>query len=153
MIVYNKGNLLVHSTDKIIVHGVNCLGVMGAGVALSLKLKYPELEPNYKAYCKTWEGDSPNLLGEVFPFLANDGILILNMFTQAKVSSHGDKMVSYDALYDGFIKVSEFCVNNDVSSISIPKIGAGLGGGRWSIIEKIIEETVDPSITVNVWVL
>ena len=43
MIRYEKGDVLT-TNDDIIIHGCNSAGVMGAGVALAIKRKYPKAE-------------------------------------------------------------------------------------------------------------
>ena len=51
MIKYVKGNIL-ESDAEALVNPVNCVGVMGAGLAKQFKAKYPEMFDKYKELCK-----------------------------------------------------------------------------------------------------
>ena len=55
MIKIVKGNLL-DATEDIIAHQVNCMGVMGSGLAKQIRNKYPEVYANYKDYLKNYKG-------------------------------------------------------------------------------------------------
>lgn len=51
-ITFKKGNIF--SSDKqTIVNTINCVGVMGKGVALGFRLRYPEMYEKYRELCKT----------------------------------------------------------------------------------------------------
>lgn len=140
MITYIKGDLLT-SPDKYIAHGVNCGGVMGSGVALQIKNKYPEVYTDYQDFCKLRH--PMDLLGAVHTSAGNDGKIILNCFTQLHYGKSGKRFVSYDAVDDCMHTINRI-LELDVlyKSVSMPMIGAGLGGGEWSIIEKIIEHNL-----------
>ena len=45
-----EGNIF-NSNKQVIVNTVNCVGVMGKGIALECKLRYPEMFKAYKKYC------------------------------------------------------------------------------------------------------
>jgi len=146
MITYIKGDLL--QTDvNIIVHGCNAQGVMGSGVALTIKNKYPLA---YKYYREQYECGLL-YLGNVIPVRTrenNKNIHILNAITQQYYGKDGKQYVSYPALRSCFKYIPKYCKKykdwynepNNISQIAMPKIGAGLGGGDWNIIERIIEE-------------
>jgi hypothetical protein len=77
----------------------------------------------------------------------NDDVTILNCITQQEYGKDGRRYVSYDAVDDCMKSIAKnmmmrnFFTGNDSihnESIHMPKIGAGLGGGEWSIIEAII---------------
>jgi len=57
-----EGDLL-NAPFQVIAHQVNCMGVMGAGVAKSLRLKYPGLYESYKEMCSLYERNRKDLLG------------------------------------------------------------------------------------------
>lgn len=135
MITYIKGDLFT-TTDKYIAHGVNCGGVMGAGVALLIKQKYPEVFKDYQEYCDL--ADPYYLLGRVRKSPTNDGKIILNCFTQLHYGKKDKRFVSYDAIDNCMRNI----YLNGIDSVSMPMIGAGLGGGEWSIIEQIIDHNL-----------
>lgn len=138
MIEYIKGDLF--TTDcKYIAHGVNCQGAMGSGVAKIVREKYPECFKAYKRYVDEWYYRNENafrsmdLLGHVLAWDDGD-IHILNCFTQDYYGQNGERFVSYDGVERCFRNIA----GNSISEVAMPKIGAGLGGGDWIVIEAII---------------
>ncbi len=142
-IVYKKGNLL-DAEEPIIVHQVNCMGVMASGVAKAIRDKYPEVFTQYRSvYREECEND---LLGAV-QYVKINGVTIVNLFGQKNYLPRGIKHTSYDALYNGFSDINKQMEGD----IAIPKIGCGLGGGDWNVVEQIILEVFkdsDRQITV-----
>lgn len=133
MIEYRKGNLL-DVTEGVIVHGCNAQGVMGSGVAKVIKDKYPDCYIRYKR-CVT---DSS--LGDVIWYSDDDEdkLIIANALTQESYGrTPGARYVDYVALHKCFYNVfNSFHCESDC--VNFPKIGAGLGGGSWEIIEQLI---------------
>lgn len=150
MIEYKQGNLL--AVDRgIIVHGCNAQGVMGSGVALAVKNKYPQAFAAYKEQLAEASGDT---LGSIFwaCIFHNtdyDRLFIANAITQNLYGKTGDKFVSYDAVDKCMLSLN---MQNAGLPIHMPKIGAGLGGGKWEVIEEIIKHRIT-SVPVTVWVL
>ena len=143
MIKYIKGDLFAES-HKIIVHGVNCQGVMGSGIAKIIREKWPEVYDDYHQFCQLRE--PYRFLGLVRVSASNDNkVTILNCFTQLEYGKDGKRYMSYDAVDDCMKSIASNMVwkswngtkiSNDY--IAMPKIGAGLGGGHWPVIEAII---------------
>jgi O-acetyl-ADP-ribose deacetylase (regulator of RNase III) len=149
MITYKKGDLL-QDNNKIIAHGCNSFGVMGAGVALAIRNKYPWAFEQYKKAIDTWPHNRKELLG-LCNIATDKDITCYNLITQENVGSVG-RYVSYDAVDMTFKRMREHMYISEARSLSIPKIGAGLGGGDWSVIEAIINSNMT-SIDVTVWEL
>lgn len=146
MIEYRKGDLFAEK-HPVIAHGVNCQGVMGSGVAKIIKEKWPEVFQRYVEWIEVRDHDYR--LGFVVPCPTKDGTIILNCLTQYDYGrEYGKRYVSYDAvddcmrIIDKDMRLKNFFTGElkvDQSNyIAMPKIGAGLGGGEWSIIEAII---------------
>lgn len=138
------GNLLDIEAG-IIVHGVNCRGVMGSGVAKALRDKYPKLYPAYRQYVDSYAGGLGNsevLLGKVHWYEPNKELAIANAFTQDAYGKDGLKYVSYDAVNDAFYRIGTTALRNN-RPIYFPMIGAGLGGGSWNVIKTIIEDVLE----------
>jgi O-acetyl-ADP-ribose deacetylase (regulator of RNase III) len=142
------GNLL--DTDaRYIAHGCNAQGVMGAGVALALRRKWPQVYGEYRAqydrlllaqrmHMDLPIGDPPIglPLGEVYEVQCGHQV-VLNCITQEFVG--GDKRyVSYDAVDECFRHIARLVPRDGV--VAIPRIGAGLAGGDWDVIETIINK-------------
>lgn len=134
-IEYRKGNLL-DVTEGIIVHGCNAVGVMGSGVAKAIKDKYPGAYNTYKD-----DIDNGNYgVGDVswwnkdYDF----GLIIASAITQEYYGR--DPLVRY-VNYVALSKCFDEIMGNaeyQNSVVYFPKIGAGLGGGDWNIIEQLI---------------
>jgi O-acetyl-ADP-ribose deacetylase (regulator of RNase III) len=127
------GNLLTYFENgefDIIVHGCNCFCTMGAGIAKQIKQSYPDV---YKKDLLTAKGDI-NKLGTYTYAEQKKQKYIINAYTQYKY--FGEKNIDYSAIKNVFEKINtDFCGK----IIGIPKIGAGLAGGDWEIIETIID--------------
>lgn len=131
----------------IIVHGTNCLGIMGSGIALAVRNKYPQA---YHIYRQKFETNGLKL-GDISFVEVAPLKFIVNANTQESVGTH-QRQVSYDAVVECFEKINRlagwiedtYVVKLDVI---FPMIGAGLGGGDWNIIERIILETVSDDFT------
>lgn len=137
-IKYRKGNLL-DVTEGIILHGCNAQRVMGSGVALAVKQKYPEA---FRAYI---EGSQH--LGVCTKEWVGDELLIINGITQAFYGRDGKRYVNYSAICDVF-KESIVTAHAYDYALHFPKIGAGLGGGDWEIIQELINDC-DPENKVK----
>ena len=136
MIEYRKGNLL-DVTSGIIIHGCNSHGVMGSGVALAVKNKYPGAYELYRERCID-SNDDPYLLGSVIVYMVNENLLVANMITQKDFGTH-KRQVNYGAIARGFDDLEEYYANTPGVEFHFPKIGAGLGGGDWEVIAELIE--------------
>lgn len=135
-IIYKQGDLL-ECTEQVIVHGCNAQGVMGSGVALAIRNKYPDA---YNAYLASKQYGGMTL-GRCTYSEQDDGKIVINVITQQFYGRNPHVVyVSYDAVAEVFNMINMFCKYRNYRSIAIPKIGAGLANGDWSIIEKIIEE-------------
>lgn len=147
MITYIKGDLL-NTTDSIIAHGCNAQGVMGSGVALAIKNKWPEVYESYKA------AYSAGLvkLGYCQLVKTHDKKIVANIITQEYFGKDGKKYVDYDAVKIGLTMLRKYMDAKDIASVSMPKIGCGLGGGSWDKMSKIIEEILKNK-NVNIYEL
>lgn len=163
---YRQGDLL-EAKEPIIAHGVNCLGVMGAGVAKSIAKRWPKTELTYREHCMKFSQHKQLLMGTSIPtYEEADKKMIFNLFTQFGVG-FTERQVDYGALARNFLELNNSLElmrglneqkgketdENYVqppSVVAIPKIGAGLGGGHWPIIEEIINGCT-PDIHVVVY--
>jgi len=145
MIQYKIGNLL-DITEGHIVHSANAQGIMGAGVALAIKQKYPGCYQEYKEFCAI-ASDSAELLGRVVPYLVNEKLIIWNLIGQDRYGGHGKRYTDYEALATGLEMIEKSiisCRDNYVVPpiLNFPLMGSGLGGGKWPIVEAIIDNTI-----------
>ena len=136
MIHYVTGDLL-GATQKVIVHGVNAQGVMGSGVAKVIRAKWPEVFESYSLHYKTFGLK----LGDILPVTTSDDKIVVNAVTQDKFGRDGVQYCDYAAIAQCFDQINARALDWEVTEIVMPKIGAGLGGGDWNIIESIIVKT------------
>lgn len=136
---YKRGDVLL-ARKGLIVHGCNCEGVMGAGIARTIAERYPQV---YDAYVAEYKANGLKL-GTIIPVQLGKQKWIINAMTQTHTSSGGgERPVSYDAMAECFEKVEELAIKLPAPlPILFPAIGAGLGGGKWEIIKHIISNSI-----------
>lgn len=144
-IIYKYGDV-VEAFKKgeidVLVHGVNCQGKMNSGIAKQIRENYPRVFKEYLKYCEdnkpdyTYMNELSDMLGNV-QYVRNvrSGGHIFNAFTQEKYGYDGFRFCSYDAIDQVMNIISTDGIEG---KIGMPKIGAGLGGGNWKVIEAII---------------
>lgn len=134
MIKYTLGSIL-NCNQKVLVHGCNNLGVMGSGVAKQIRAKWPYAYESYNLQFKIF--GLP--LGSIIPVPTSDGKIIVNAITQDGFGKDGKQYVSYDAIAKCFDKINVNAAEVwNVTEIAYPRIGAGLGGGNWVEIERLL---------------
>lgn len=155
---YIKGNLLDH--DGPIAHGVNCQGKMNSGVAKAIREKYPE---HFDAYISLFDEDSYKGSPKLGHYVSapkhcldkpsKDKCAVWALFTQEYYGYNEKRYVNYCAVARCFYFLEYYYRLYPLKHIlGIPKIGAGLGGGDWNIIEQIINDAA-PSLDIWVYVL
>ena len=142
MITYVTGDLL-GATQKVVIHGCNDAGIMGAGVARQIRARWPNVFEVYALKHKVFG----LRLGDIVPVATPDGKIIVNAITQTGFGRNG-RYVDYDAVETCMRKINERAVDWEVNEIALPRIGAGLGGGDWNTIEGIIVKTATNFIPV-----
>lgn len=143
MINYVVGDLL-GAPQKVIIHGVNCQGVMGSGVAAQIRKKWPIVFEQYALEHKAFGLK----LGTIIPVETSDGKIIVNCVTQNNFGRSGEQFVDYDAIKKCFNQINDKVNTWGVTEIALPFIGAGLGGGDWNIIENIIVKSAKNFIPI-----
>ena len=140
----------------VIVHQVNCQGVMGSGVAAALRAKYPIIWQKYKDRCDdNTDAGIPTaaLLGYAQLVQVADALWVCNLFSQNHYGRDGRRYTSYDALDTGLHHLWTQ-LQPIHGEIHHPLIGAGLGGGNWSVIKAIIEHRLsDGRGETTLWTL
>lgn len=141
MVRYQQGDVL-GSDAYVIVHGCNCRGAFGAGVAAQVAKRYPHVK---EAYMSKYRSEGWKLGDVQFVPLSNHQF-IANCGTQDRYGGPGVH-VDYDAIETCMQKVKEFASGRPVA---MPKLGAGLARGDWNRIEAIINKVfgADQNVTV-----
>ena len=118
----------------VIIHGANCQCTMRSGIAKSIREKFPEV---YEVDTKTIKGSREKLGTISFVKINNSSLVVVNAYTQFNYGRSGNQYVDYEAIRSA-MKAIKLAFPD--KKIGYPKIGAGLGGGDWEIISKIINE-------------
>lgn len=132
----------------IIVHGCNCQGVMGSGVAKFLRDKYPEIFPSYHERCEFAknDGDEDVLLGDVDVVNIRKDLFVVNGFTQSFYGkgARSGKYATEPAI-TGVLTYTYTLAHILCLPVYAPKIGAGRGGLDWSTEVEPIFQKIDAS--------
>lgn len=142
-IEYKIGDLLVDGLADglgFIAHGCNAQGVMGSGIARSIKDKWPAVFEKYRK--------SKAILGGIVTVQTPE-VVVINCITQEFYGR--DKNIvycNYEAIESCMRYIDLFIcylvrlerLDNKPVKVGMPMIGAGLANGDWNIISKIIEE-------------
>ena len=122
---------------RAIVNPVNCVGVMGAGLAAAFKRRYPSTFEAYEAQC------AAGLLrpGGVFAHapVEQPGLVILNFATK----DHWRAPSRMEWIETGATALLACARQQGIDSIACPAIGAGLGGLEWSHVQDVLRRTFD----------
>ncbi len=149
-----KGDLIELAKQgqfDVIIHGCNCRGIWGAGIAKQLKQIWPDA---YNKDQNHWRPLGENRLGTVdycrpYDWEINYAPVIVNAYTQLNIGK--GLQVSYEAIDSCFRIIKERWGNHNVR-FGIPAIGAGHGGGNLEIIKDIIDNHMkDEDLTLVLW--
>lgn len=155
---YIKGDAINPLINKgeysVICHCCNTLGAWGAGFVLALSKRFPKVKEHYLSLIKSI--NSGERLGKVGFVKTNKNIVVANILAQDRIyrSVDGKIPLNYDALREGFRNVyNKFIGYKDIPfTIHMPRIGCGLAGGDWNIVENIIkDEFIKNGIDVYVY--
>ena len=113
-----------------IVNTVNCVGVMGKGIALEFKKKYPEMYLDYVKKCNAGMVKT----GKPYIYENGDGSKILNFPTKDHWRSPSRLSFVVEGL-EWFVKNYE---NYQIDSIAFPPLGCGNGGLTWDVVGPIM---------------
>jgi O-acetyl-ADP-ribose deacetylase (regulator of RNase III) len=147
MIYFKQGNLLESKADAL-VNTVNCVGIMGKGIALQFKQAFPENFKHYERACRAGEVR----LGKMF-VVSTDSLLppryIVNFPTKDHWKNRSRLESIESGLQDLVVKVREL----GIESIAIPPLGCGNGGLEWGQVRSLIKAAFDrlPDVEVLVF--
>lgn len=116
------GNIF-DSKCSTLVNAVNCVGVMGKGIALEFKKRYPEMFREYQALCK----DGKVKPGQPYLYRDASGISILSFPTK----DHWRFPSKFSYVCDGLDWFVKYYQELGITSIAFPALGCGNGGLKW----------------------
>lgn len=143
--IERDGNIF-RTTGSAIVITVNCEGVMGAGIALDAKLRWPPVFERYRAACENGEV----AIGRNLLVTRQSAELDVICFP-TKHRWRNPSKLSY--IRDGLVDLRRIVDQTAIPSIALPHLGCSHGGLRWPQVEPLIVQAFDgaPSLTVELW--
>ncbi len=144
MITLTQGDIL-KSDAEALVNTVNCVGVMGRGIALQFRKAFPDNFKAYEAACKANQVQSGKMFVQDLNRLYNPRFII-NFPTKRhwKGKSHIEDIES------GLVDLIDLVQQKHIRSIAIPPLGCGLGGLNWEDVRPLIIDAFEavPDVTV-----
>lgn len=136
---------LLDQPRGVLCHQVNLRGVMGAGIALQIRKKWPNAYDDYIRHCRK----GPAIGNVVFSEIIAGELFVAHLFGQADIGIRGcqTRYIAYPLLLD---QVRAFAAEKHADVFVPYGIGCGLGGGDWSIMSKIITAGL-PEATIVRW--
>jgi len=114
--------------------GCNCQGSMGAGIAVGFKERYPAMYEEYRRRCKAKPREFN--IGDVFQWREDGKPAVFNLGTQ---EDYWRSRATYEGVERCLTNMLREADATQISSIALPRIGAGYGGLSWKKVRVIIE--------------
>ena len=133
MIEYKTGDIFTEDVEAI-VNSVNCVGVMGRGIALQFKNMFPD---NFKAYAEACNRGEVKP-GRMFVFETNQLTgprYIVNFPTKR----HWRGKSRIEDIESGLDALAHEIAERGIGSIALPPLGSDLGGLKWDDVRPRIE--------------
>ena len=134
-----------------LVNPINCVGVMGAGLAKQFRDKYPEMFKAYSMAC----GEDKVKVGAVWPwsnyslYPKPESIKIIIGFPTKNHWRHPSRI---EYIETGLLSLRKYLQRTEMDSVAVPALGCGLGGLDWNVVEsKIAYYLGDLEIRVDVY--
>ena len=137
-----KHNDLLKQQADAIINTVNCVGVMGKGIALQFKKAFPE---NYKAYAKACKNNEVKI-GKMFIY--QTGFLDSNIHSKyiinfpTKEHWRGNSKIEY--IEKGLDDLYNVIQDLNIKTLAMPPLGCGNGGLNWTDVKKLIINKLSP---------
>ena len=149
MLKFTTGDMF-NIDATILINTVNCVGVMGCGVALAFKNKYPKMFREYRQLCK-FRQIQPGVL---WNYRTSDDKLIVNFPTKdhwRKPSEYSYVERGLNDLRSRLILYATF-TTSDLPVVAIPALGCGHGGLDWDVVKAMITQYLGDLENVEIYV-
>ena len=146
MVDFRTGDIL-RTDAEALVNTVNCVGIMGRGVALQFKKAFPANFKAYEAACKRHDVQPGKMFVFETGFVGNPKFII-NFPTKR----HWKGKSRIEDIESGLRALAEVIKERHIRTVAMPPLGSGLGGLHWPDVRRRIEdfarELPDVSFTV-----
>ena len=137
MIEYRAGNIFDEDVEAL-VNPVNCVGVMGAGLAKQFRQRYPQNYTSYFQACRRGE----MVPGHLHIYDIKDADKNPKYIINFPTKRHWKNKSRIEDIELGMSELTKQMKKLGINSIAIPALGAGLGGLKWFEVKKVIEKYV-----------
>lgn len=144
MIEFRSGDILAADVEAL-VNTVNCVGIMGRGIALQFKNRFPENFKAYVAACSRGEVQPGRMFVYETGTLTNPR-LIVNFPTKR----HWRGKSRMEDIESGLLDLAQQIEGRAIRSVAIPPLGSGLGGLKWDDVRSRIIDVMDNLAEVQV---
>ncbi|QCI66558.1 macro domain-containing protein [Phreatobacter stygius] len=134
MLIYRRTSIM-ESSAQTLVNTVNCVGVMGKGIAKEFKERYPAMFAAYKHLC-----DQKSIRPGVLWLWRGADRWVLNFPTKI----HWKNPSQLDWIEMGLRKFADNYESQLIQEISFPRLGCGNGGLNWDDVRPIMEHYLSP---------
>jgi O-acetyl-ADP-ribose deacetylase (regulator of RNase III) len=136
MITYRTGDIFAEEVDAL-VNPVNCVGVMGAGLALQFKKRWPRYFSDYAADCAAGQIVYPgHIHWNRNQWQSGRDVFILSFPTKR----HWKDRSKFEDIQSGLISLAGLLERHpEMTSVAMPAIGCGLGGLPWPTVKGMIQ--------------
>lgn len=141
MFEYIEGNIF-DSPAQVIVNTVNTVGVMGKGIALEFKKRYPDMFMAYRTACEKKQLTT----GKLMLWRGPDHWVL--MFP-TKQNWRNPSKIEY--IEDGLLKFVNTYAEKNISSIAFPRLGCGNGELDWNEVRPVMEKYLKP-LPIDVYI-
>src|SRR5712692_3793228 len=132
MIKLTNGDILLAEADAL-VNSVNCVGIMGRGVALQFRKAFPENFRVYRAACEQKEVRPGKML------VYKTGVLQPRFIINFPTKRHWKGKSRIEDIESGLVALRAEIVRLGIRSIAVPPLGCGNGGLDWNDVRPLIE--------------
>ena len=137
----------------VVVHGVNCQGRMGSGVALAIRNKWPEVYERYRSVDVSVPAtNKQKLLGSFHLIKVAEELYVGNLYTQVYYGNDGKQYANCGAIRQCLMGTAAHASVYQLP-VYLPRIGCGLGGLKWDLdVGPILDDVAHTYNKINFFV-
>ncbi len=132
-ITYLRANIF-NSPVQALVNPINCQGVMGKGLALQFRKRFPRMYEHYCHDCR-----SVRVRPGTIHVFANQPHGTPRRILNFPTKDNWRQPSRLEYIQTGLDHLTTLCTPLQIESIAIPPLGCGLGGLRWSDVQPLID--------------
>ncbi|MBA2670030.1 MAG: Appr-1-p processing protein [Gemmatimonadetes bacterium] len=127
---------------KILTFVCNDEGAWGKGFVMNVSARWPEVREQFRAWHEGWITSPPFALGEVLLVQVEPELWVAHLLVQHGTRwENGEPPIRYQALDVALERLAEHAIRLG-ASVHMPRIGTGLAGGSWDVVEPMVGKQV-----------